>query len=358
MKELNKEFRNTGRQIELDIARGLAVIFMVLIHVQEYFSTNIASESILGQVIDFLGGVPAAPVFMFLMGIGVIYSKNNTVEKMIKKGMLLILTGYMLNLLRGTLPNLLHCFVWKDVGFMYTAFNELIYVDIFQFSGLALILLAMVKKFEFNIRKIGILALVFGILNYLTHNVTTDNFFASAISGLFIGSNEFSFFPFLTWIFYPLTGYIFGHYLISCESKEKFYRKAFIGAAVVMSSMFFISSYIIKVDIGLANALAYYHHQLLGNIVFGAFVVAWISVLFFASKYIPNYINTVLSRWSRNVTEIYIIHWLFIGWIVATMGYNTLTTPYYLVMVILILVSSDFLADYYRIIKIKKSKVD
>lgn len=358
MKVLDKTFRNTGRQIELDIARGLAVIFMVLIHVQEYFSTNFASESILGQVIDFLGGVPAAPVFMFLMGIGVIYSKNNTTEKMIKKGLFLILTGYTLNLLRGTLPNLLHCIVWKDVEFMYTAFNELIYVDIFQFSGLALILLAIVKKFEFSIRKIGILTLIFGVLNYLTHNIVSNNFLASAVSGLFIGSNEFSFFPFLTWIFYPLTGYIFGYYLISCESKEKFYRKSFVLASLVMGSVFFISNYIVKIDIGLENALAYYHHQLLGNIVFGAFVVAWISVLFFISKYIPNHINTVLSRWSRNVTEIYIIHWLFIGWIVATMGYNTLTTPYYLVMVALILVSSDFLADYYRIIKIQKGKVD
>jgi uncharacterized membrane protein len=35
---LAKEPMNSGRQIELDVARGLAIFFMVLVHVQILFS--------------------------------------------------------------------------------------------------------------------------------------------------------------------------------------------------------------------------------------------------------------------------------------------------------------------------------
>jgi len=73
MRILSDEIVNRGRQVELDIARGLAVFFMVLIHMQEYFLNAFSSEKLVGQWIDFFGGVPAAPVFMVLMGIGIVY---------------------------------------------------------------------------------------------------------------------------------------------------------------------------------------------------------------------------------------------------------------------------------------------
>jgi len=41
---------------------------MILIHVQQYFATEEVQESVLGNIIDFLGSIPAAPVFMFLLG--------------------------------------------------------------------------------------------------------------------------------------------------------------------------------------------------------------------------------------------------------------------------------------------------
>ena len=52
---------NNKRQIELDIARGLAVIFMVFVHVQMVFSKSSLSNSVFGGIVDFFGGVPAAP---------------------------------------------------------------------------------------------------------------------------------------------------------------------------------------------------------------------------------------------------------------------------------------------------------
>ena len=75
-KVFSKEIVNKGRQIELDITRGLAVFFMILIHFQQYFLPKDYLETNLGVIVDFLGGVPSAPVFMLIMGAGFVIRKR------------------------------------------------------------------------------------------------------------------------------------------------------------------------------------------------------------------------------------------------------------------------------------------
>ena len=53
-----KEPINSGRQVELDVTRGLAVFFMVLVHVQILFALESVQDSGLGLVVDFFGGIP------------------------------------------------------------------------------------------------------------------------------------------------------------------------------------------------------------------------------------------------------------------------------------------------------------
>lgn len=342
---------NKGRQIELDIARGLAVFFMVLIHVQEYFLVDYQSESLIGSIIGFLGGVPAAPVFMFLMGIGIVYSKKNDPKKSLYRGVLLIAIGYLLNFMRGSLPNLYHWAIWAEPQFLEKALNEFIYVDIFQFSGLAMIFMAWVKKVNLNNRLLLLVLVVFGGMNFLTRDIESANLFISAISGLFIGSNAFSFFPFLSWIFYPIAGYLFGKFLIQCQDKNKFYLKVFIGASFVCVALYVIFSTYLGLDIGLSTDYSYYHHQLLGNVIFTAFVLGWISVLFFISKGLPKKIENVLSRWSKNVSEIYFIHWIYIGWLGTLVGLNQLEMPYLAILILIVLMSSDWISEWYLLKK-------
>jgi len=71
----NKEI-NTGRQIELDIAKGLAIAFMIFDHVMETFASDQLNESGFADIVYFMACVPAAPVFMFSMGVGFLYTRN------------------------------------------------------------------------------------------------------------------------------------------------------------------------------------------------------------------------------------------------------------------------------------------
>ncbi|MFE8730606.1 hypothetical protein, partial [Aeromonas hydrophila] len=80
---------------------------------------------------------------------------------------------------------------------------------------------------------IGITGLVFALINILLLPVQTQTLSVSSLAGLFWGSNESSYFPFLTWAFYPIAEYIFGDHLIRCTDKRKFYLISGAVAAVV-----------------------------------------------------------------------------------------------------------------------------
>ena len=58
----SKDEVNTGRQVELDIAKGFAILFMIWVHTAETFSTGTGLDYKIVE--NFLGGPFAAPVFM------------------------------------------------------------------------------------------------------------------------------------------------------------------------------------------------------------------------------------------------------------------------------------------------------
>jgi uncharacterized membrane protein len=352
MKKLfSNEVVNKGRQIELDIARGLAVLFMVLIHTQENFSSDQAKETVLGGIIDLLGGIPAAPVFMFLLGIGIVYTRKSEPKIFIKRGLMLIGAGYLLSFMRGTLPNLFSMVMLQEGFYGKMALDTLTYVDIFQFSGLAMMLFGLIKKYKPTTAMVTGIAIGFAGLNLLLANVQTDNFWLAAFTGLFWGSNKLSFFPFLTWIFYPLVGYIFGTFLIRCTDKNKFYGIGLLASSILFCLSSYLFVFVLQIDTGLNNAEGYYHHQIYGNIIATSVVIIWLSLLHFMVKALPNWLSKMISRWSQNVSEIYFIHWVIIGWLLVFMGYNTLSLPYYCVLMGMIFIISDFLADYYVVKK-------
>lgn len=90
---------NTGRQVELDIAKAFAIIFMVFLHtimVVKAYSPGLspAYDFIFGNV---LGRPYAAVIFMFCMGVGVVYSRHSQWGTMVKRGVTLYLSGILVN---------------------------------------------------------------------------------------------------------------------------------------------------------------------------------------------------------------------------------------------------------------------
>ncbi len=306
-----EESVNTGRQKELDIARGLAVLFMVAVHVFETFADNAVVNSPAGNLIQFFGEAPAAPVFMFLLGVGIIYSKKSSASVLLKRGCLLVLLGYLLNVLRDTLPNVWAMVFHLQEGFPEDWKYEIVSVDILPFAGLALIFFSFVKKVRLRNWVLVALLAVFAVVNVLTRSIQVERYVPMALSGLVWGSSFISYFPFLSWILYPVAGYFFASLLIRCVNKPKLYFIMLISGFSVYVLMLFVN-----LDGLYFNGVfseEYYHQGMLYGLKTLGFVIFWLGLLFFASKFFTGAAEKILTRWSRHVTPFYVIQWVLIG---------------------------------------------
>lgn len=340
----SKEKINTGRQLELDIARGLAVLFMIFIHAQLFFANSDVADSAFGVVNDFVGMVPSAPMFMFLLGVGINYTRKNDPVLFFKRGIKLILAGYLLNLLKGFIPCIINAYNTMDISYVYEGIAELMYVDIFHFAGLAMIMFGIFVKLTMKKPAIIVSAIVLSALNIAMLNVKVNSFWLSSFTGLFWGSSEYSYFPFLTWAFYPIAGYLFGSLLIRCTNKKKFY----VLTALISSAVFFGGTFLFNVVMKLPNGMisdsGYYHHILTDNITFTGLVVLEIALLSFLVPILPTFLEKIFARWSKNVSPIFFISWIIITWIALIIPMNSLSMLGFIILLIIIVPLSDYLA--------------
>lgn len=347
MNILEKKIVNNGRQIELDIAKGLAILFMIAVHIQSELGDPYISTTIIGGIIDFFGTIPAAPVFMFLLGTGIVFSKKNEPKTLIKRGFKIIGLGYLLNIVR-TIIVFLPPLLFGDIS-SYTSelIVSLVNIDILQFAGLAFMFFGLVKKMNLKLNHMVILVIIISLLNYSLLKLQTENYILAAITGLFWGSNELAAFPFTTWIFYPVAGFCFGEILMRQENKDVFYKKIFFVFATLLCLLIVIT-YKFSISSGLMTEVSYYHHTLFSNILFTSFVLVWISLLFYIKKFIPVLVQDVLKRWSLNVNSIYIIHWIIICMIGSTMGFYSLNFVYSIITLIFTMGFSDFASVFFK----------
>lgn len=343
MNILGNKIVNNGRQIELDIAKGLAIFFMIAVHVQSELGDPYISTTIIGGIVDFFGTIPAAPVFMFLLGTGIVFSKKSEPKILMKRGLKLIGLGYLLNIVR-TMIVFLPPLLFGDIS-SYTSelIVSLVNIDILQFAGFALMFFGLVKKLNLKLNHMVILVIIISLLNYILLNLQTENYILAAITGLFWGSNELAAFPFTTWIFYPVAGFYFGEILMRQEKKAVFYKKIFLVFTTLLCLLIVIA-YKFSISSGLMTEVSYYHHTLFSNVLFTSFVFVWISGLFYIKKFIPALVQDVLKRWSLNVNSIYIIHWIIISIIGSTIGFYGLNFVYNIVLSIFIIGMSDYIS--------------
>ena len=86
---------NVGRQVDLDLAKASSIIFMVFVHcllLADSFNSSFSPIFFHG-IDDLLGGPMCAPLFMFCMGVGLVYSRNAQSDIMIKRGISLLILG-------------------------------------------------------------------------------------------------------------------------------------------------------------------------------------------------------------------------------------------------------------------------
>ncbi|MDR2546537.1 MAG: heparan-alpha-glucosaminide N-acetyltransferase domain-containing protein [Lachnospiraceae bacterium] len=310
------EHINNARQSEMDWARGLAVIFMIFVHVKSVM-LDFQTPAIYAKIVEFCGGPLAAPVFMALLGAGIVYSRSSTPQKLATRGLILLGVHYLLNFFHSGLPDLVMYARTKDALYIEDFWIYTFGVDILAFAGLTFLFFALALKLKMKNLHILLVALVISVINYLTA-IPVDNLALGAVLGLFFHVNDYAYFAFASWIWYPVMGYVFGTFMIRCKDKKVFYGYAFAFSALVLIletlSMRKYGFDIWSMHTGMKND--YFFQDFMSNIFVTAIFFVWMSILYFvSSKKIFDLPGKVVSRWSRNVTVIYIFQWLIIGWV-------------------------------------------
>ena len=137
-----------GRFFEVDAVKFFAIIYMIFSHSYERFGAydlyGTMPDTIFRNLIEFFGGPLAAPVFMFCMGIGMVFTRHSSPSEFIRRGFKLLITGYLLNFFRQTIPMLIAMALGIETGF--SLIGGLLNVDILPFAGMAFITIGLMKK--------------------------------------------------------------------------------------------------------------------------------------------------------------------------------------------------------------------
>lgn len=351
---------NRKRQVELDIAKGLAIIFMVWVHVNEYYQHELYEGGVYNRVVEFLGSPPAAPIFMMLLGLGIVYSRNSEPMKLAIRGVKLIIGGYTLSFVRDWIPYLiLYKMNGNDMEYLTEASHLLWGVDILQFAGLTMIFFAVVRKFNVSNKGLLVIWSIFSGLHMVLRGITFETHVNNALGGLLWGTDSYSWFPFLNWITFPIVGYVFGQYLIRCKNKDLLYKRMFVIAGMI-SIPLWIYSYVNNIQFGAFGELwqdAYYHHDIIGSAVLTSFAFWWLSVIYFITPYVPQPLVKAAARWSKHTNNIYCYSYIILGFSLILLGEEGFRPIVVVALAIVIFALSDGICITYDKLK-KNSKVN
>ena len=302
---------NTGRQKELDIAKALAIIFMIFCHVIVFASfSNISISPGFEIILNQMGACIAAPVFMFCMGMGIVFSRHNQYNILIKRGVELLLLGYFVNIGSQILPNVL--------GHMLNMSNNpitilpLFKVDVLIFAGIAFILIGILKKFNISKEKMLILAIVLSIIGSFVCYVDFNNIFLNYFFGYFIGTilHQCTAFPLFNWFIFPVAGMVYGSYFIRVKDKSQFFK---LWPVFLIIPLIFILCTLSPAPAGTIsdNARAYFVTTL-NAIVIIILIHGLLGFCWSISKFLPDILINGFTMLSKHVTGIYVAQWYFI----------------------------------------------
>lgn len=317
---------NTKRQYEFDVLKAFAIFFMITVHVYEElynFTFTGLSNNVWENILFFLSGPLAAPVFMFSMGVGMVYSKHRSPKELFFRGLEIFGLSYLLNICRFGIPYSITMTidgVWREEGVVQGLIGLLFNVDILQFAGLAFMATALFKKLKVKPAVMVLIALTMQLVgNHL--DIVCDQFNGTVggyLLGLIFYTGTCVYFPFLNWFIYPALGVLYAKNLKHVSDEDKWYKVIFIGSASLLA-IFCLTLVLRGIDLRKFYDLweeIYYRQDLL-YVIFTALVILFVtSCTHFLHKWIHiKPVDNLIKYMSNNLNLIYIIQWMTIGWL-------------------------------------------
>jgi len=312
-----------------DLLKGFAIIFMIAIHIFELFLNSEYHHKPLTQTVFVLGGPTAAAIFMMVMGYFIEFTKKNR-QELAKRGVKLILTGFILNILIN-INLLIHIFDGR-LPFI-NPLNFIFGVDILFLAGISTIILAYIKYSPHpKIIALSIFVFMLILLNFTSNlNYSFGSF--DYLSAYFIKIAKWSYFPVIPWFIYPLFG------LILAQNKKilKYFNPSLFWRIILISIYLIFCLFTVDYIIEITNDLSLYYNH---DTKFFGYTLLWLSGYWLIVKQLNFYFGTnkifIYLRWlGKNVTLAYIIQWVIIGNI-GTSVFRTFNIYYSLISFVII----------------------
>ena len=329
-----------------DLAAGLAVFFMILVHVLWHWGAQPTWSTPAGLAISFAAGPTAAPVFVFLMGASLGAAERSSFATLAVRGLWLVFLGYVLNLLRGVIPaslGLATGVITADQVAPYTLWWLGTTVDLHHMVGFSLIAIAALRtKLEPGwiwIALAGLLILVAPSLR----TFAVGNSLLDAPLTPFVGSAPNVYYAVVPWLMYPLAGAVFGRLITQAADRTAVFRRgAAIGAVLITAGLVLIYMQRPGFDV-----YTYWRQPASFAVAIFGVILVWLAVCDLVTRRpaIDRRLRIVYG-WSDRVIAMYFTHWVIVGWGVGLVGFRALGLLPVLLAMVAAVVATSYLSRF------------
>ncbi|MCQ2380085.1 MAG: heparan-alpha-glucosaminide N-acetyltransferase domain-containing protein [Victivallaceae bacterium] len=315
----------TGRRMELDILKVIAIFEMIAMHLQEIvFSFNYNDRAFVQNSwwILFLGNatyLTGTFGFMFSMGCTIPFSRRNDPAANIRRGIGLLAAWLSVNVLRTMSFSLLR-HAMQGVPFR----DSLMFVvanDVLCFTGLFFLLYGGLQKANLSRRTIRrVIEALFVIAQLLGDCGRFLPRWAYPLLGGIVDIVGFSSFPLLNWGIIVMVGVEWGTFLLGGEDKTKTYGVLTeLGAAATIPMLVYMQSRgMLEPEVMLktiADPLRMHHANIISVSCAAAAVALQIGLFYFLAQALPECINRWISAVAGKILHIYVAHWIILPWL-------------------------------------------
>lgn len=302
---------NTGRQLEMDLAKAVTIVLMIWTHTYENLSTGF--EPSLSAINSYVrGSIAGAVTFMFCMGIGLSYTRHNSAKECLQRGFKLLTTGFTLILCREIIPALLSSLIFNlPDNLVNLVFG--VSVDILQFAGLAFLFIGCLKTLKIGNGGMLIISIVLSVAGTLLEGVSVGYYPVDQLLGFIWGTPSESYFPFFCWFIFVAAGQWFGDKYQFLQDKNRFHAISLLVGTVLCAAYIYVS-FNVEQNIfkGLTSEIYLAHRTFLDAIICLPINVGLISLFYFIGQLIPQKSIPVLIHPSRHINQYYCISWVII----------------------------------------------
>lgn len=353
---------NTGRQLDVDIAKAEMVLMLPFIHcIIECTSEEGLCSGIPYLFDTIIGGPFSGPMYLFAMGIALVYSRKVTPGLQLKRGLILLGIFYLSNTCRFLIPYMIGYKISGDrEQFIDPLFYRWLGNDVLLFASLAIITIAVFRYLGLSDKAMLGIAAAMTVASSLIGDVDTHSMFGNIFLGYFIGTDDatglvISDFPLMTWLIIPVSGMVFGRVLIRVKNKREFYRTVSWIPLIIALAYFPVGIHFGWGMFG-EGQNCYYHMKIWDVCICLCLDVGMLGVWYALSRRLPTGAKAFFSEVSANITAIYCIHWVFVRTITNVIIYiinGTQLLPLWETMLLslAILMVSLVMAHYYKILK-------